>query len=386
MKLLHISDLHIGKQLHHYSMLAEQRDILAQVVAHAEKEKPDAVLIAGDIYDTPVPSAEAVAVFDEFLTNLCAVEPQIAVCMIAGNHDSAKRIDFASAILEKHQVHIAGLPPVREEQFLKKVTLEDSHGKTNIYLLPFVKPAYVRKLFEEEESLSYDTAVKKLIEREEIHPEERNILVSHQFYTMSGAEPETCDSEVRLVGGIENVDAKILEQFDYAALGHIHKCQKIGREENRYCGTLLQYSVSEAMDEKSLLMVELKDKGAAPILTKLPLHPMRRVRKFIGGIEEILAMAAKENCHDFVSITLTDEVEAYHPKERLEEQYDHILEIKIDNARTRKLLEFSEVETERLEPYEAFMSFFKEMNGRDMTEEESILMQEIVNGQKEALE
>lgn len=385
MKFFHISDLHIGKQLHHYNMLEEQRDILAQVVAYAEKEQPDALLLAGDIYDTPVPSAEAVALFDEFLTELCRVNEKMEICIIAGNHDSAKRIDFASAILAKHRVHIAGMPPVKEEQFLKKVTIEDSFGNVNIYLLPFVKPAYVRKLFEEE-SLSYDTAVKKLLAREEMNTAERNILVSHQFYTAMDAEPEISDSEVRLVGGIENVDVQCLESFDYAALGHIHKSQKIGRETNRYCGTLLQYSVSEAADEKTLLMTELGKKGTMPVLTKLPLKPMRKVRRLIGGIEEILEMAAEENCHDFVSITLTDEVEAYHPKERLEACYDHILEIKIDNARTRKLLEFTEIENESLEPYDAFVAFFKEMNGRELTEEEQTLMQEIINGQKEEVE
>ena len=385
MKFFHISDLHIGKQLHHYNMLEEQRDILAQVVSYAKEQQPNAVLIAGDIYDTPVPSAEAVAVFDEFLTELCAVNEEMEICIIAGNHDSAKRIDFASAILAKHRVNIAGMPPREPEQFLKKVTIADTYGNTNIYLLPFVKPAYVRKLFEEEEGLSYDTAVKKLLERETINLSERNILVSHQFYTTGNIEPETSDSEVRMVGGIENVDAAVLAQFDYAALGHIHKGQKIAREENRYSGTLLQYSVSEATDEKTLLMVEINEKGTKPILNKLPLKPMRKVRRLVGGIEEILAMATAENCHDFVSITLTDEVEAYHPKERLEAQYDHILEIKIDNARTRKLLEFSETEIESLEPYDAFGAFFKEMNGRDMTEEEDALIREIINCQKEEL-
>lgn len=385
MKFFHISDLHIGKQLHHYNMLEEQREILAQVVAYARREQPDAVLLAGDIYDTPVPSAEAVALFDEFLTNLCAVDEKLEICIIAGNHDSAKRIDYASAILAKHRVHIAGMPPVNKEQFLKKITVEDSFGKVNIYLLPFVKPAYVRKLFDEE-GLSYDTAVKKLLAREEISSVERNILVSHQFYTAAGVKPELSDSEVRMVGGIENVDAECLEIFDYAALGHIHKSQKIGREENRYCGTLLQYSVSEAADEKNLLMVELMEKGSAPILTKLPLKPIRRVRRLVGGMEEVLEMAAEENCSDYVSITLTDEVEAYHPKERLEERYDHILEIKIDNARTRKLLEFGELETETLEPQEVFMTFFMEMNGRELTEEEEAVLQEIINGQKEEQE
>lgn len=378
MKFFHISDLHIGKQLYHYNLLPEQRDTLEQITELARTEQPDAILIAGDIYDTSVPSAEAVSVFDAFLTDLGMLEKETAICIIAGNHDSAKRIDFANRILEKHQVYISGMPPAQPDQFLKKVTLEDNYGKVNIYLLPFVKPAYVRGLFEEEVT-GFDMAVKKVIEREEIDFTERNILVSHQFYTAGEKTPETCESEVRMVGGIENVDAGILEDFDYAALGHIHKKQYIGRRENRYCGTPLQYSVSEAGDAKCVTVVELLEKGKEPEIREIPLKQVRQVRKLIGGLEEILQAADENNRHDFVSITLTDEVEAYQPKERLEERYDYILEIKIDNARTRKLLEFSGEEMRDLEPFAAFTTFFQEMNGRDMTEEERSLMQEIIN-------
>lgn len=385
MKFFHLSDLHIGKQLYHYNMLEEQREILKQIVKLAEQEHPQAVLIAGDIYDTPMPSAEAVSVLDAFLTELSEIDEAPAICIIAGNHDSARRIDFASSILAKHQVYIAGMPPTGQEQFLKKVTLWDRYGRVNIYLLPFVRPGYVKSLFPEE-NLSYDEAVKRLLAREKIEESERNIIVSHQFYTSSGSEPKTSESESHLVGGIENVDAAVLSVFDYAALGHIHRAQCIGREVQRYCGTPLQYSVSEAGDEKTVTMVELGEKGSAPVMTGLALSPVRRVRKLTGTLEEILNVATEENCHDFISITLTDEIEAYRPKEQLEEVYDHILEIKIDNARTRKLLELTEEEIEDLNPYEAFCAFFREMNGRELTEEEGMLLLTVMNEVKEGAE
>lgn len=383
MKIFHLSDLHIGKQLHHYNMIAEQRDILKQIVALTEREHPDAVVIAGDIYDVPVPSAEAVTVFDEFLSALNEIKPQIAVLVIAGNHDSARRIDFASSILEKHAVHIAGMPPVKCEEQMKKVTLSDKYGEVHFYLLPFLKPGYVRRLFDEEIT-SYDMAVQKVIERENVDESARNVLVSHQFYTAGGVAPKTCESEIRVVGGIENVDTKILERFDYAALGHIHRAQKMGRDENRYCGTPLQYSVSEAGEEKGITVVELKEKGKKPVISTLPLKPMRQVRRLEGTLDEILSGATEESRQDYVSIVLTDEVEPYQPKERLEANFDYILEIRIDNARTRKLLDFSEEEVENLSPYEAFAAFFAEMNGRKMTEEEDSVIRETINRETEA--
>lgn len=219
MKFFHLSDLHIGKQLYHYNMMDEQRDILDQIVELTKREQPDAVLIAGDIYDTPVPSAESVALFDHFLTELNEIEPQVTVCMIAGNHDSAKRLDFASSILAKHRVVIAGMPPVTEEEHLEQVVFEDAYGEVAVYLLPFVKPSYVRGFGAE--IGTYEDAVHFLIEREQIDPEKRNVIVSHQFYTSEGVAPELSDSEIHLVGGLEQVDVSVLEAFDYAALGHI---------------------------------------------------------------------------------------------------------------------------------------------------------------------
>lgn len=385
MKFFHLSDLHIGKQLHHYSLLEEQKHILKQMVELAEMESPDAILIAGDIYDVPVPSAEAVALFDDFLSSLNDITPRIPVLLIAGNHDSAKRIDFASSILAKHDVYIAGMPPTQPEEQVKKVTLADEFGEVDLYLLPFVKPGYVRKLFTEEIK-SYDMAVKKVLGREKIDTSRRNVLISHQFYTASGKEPETCDSEIRMVGGIENVDTAVLEPFDYAALGHIHKVQKIGKEQYRYCGTPLPYSVSEAETEKSITVVELGEKGSSPKISRLPLKPLRQVRKLTGKLEEILAGATEDMRRDFVSITLTDEVEAYHPKERLEANFDRILEIRIDNARTRKILEFSEEPLQDLSPYGAFCAFFKDMNGRELTEAEDMMLKEVLQAETEAEE
>ena len=400
MRFFHLSDLHIGKQLHHYSLLEEQRELLMQIVEYALSEKPDAILIAGDIYDTPVPAADAVAVFDDFLTQLDELKQKLTICIIAGNHDSPRRLDFASQILAKHEVHIVGLPPRTEEEYLKKVICKDAHGEVVIYLLPFVKPGMVRKLFANE-TLSFSEAVTRLIAREEIDVTKRNILVSHQFYAGGGDTPVTSDSEVHVAGGIDNVDIGVLEAFDYAALGHIHREQKVGKESSRYCGTMFPYSVSEAGEEKFVTLVEMGAKGEEVVCKKLFLHPGRQVRKLVGTMEEVLAMAFEEKradalcvrqvgeeqlsakvgqakCHDYVSITLTDEVEAYNPREQLEEGYDYILEIRIDNSRTKKLLELGDFETENLEPYEAFSHFFEEINGREMTKEEDAMLIEVL--------
>ena len=377
MRFIHLSDLHIGKQLHHYSLLEEQRNLLHQIVLHVKKEQPDAVLIAGDVYDVPVPSAEAIAVFDDFLTELDALEQKLTICVIAGNHDSARRLDYANQILAKHDIHIVGMPPMTEGEQIKTVTLTDEYGEVAFYLLPFVKPGYLKKLFPEE-TLSFSEAVKRLLDREEIDETKRNVLVSHQFYAGGGVTPVTSDSEVHIVGGIDNVDVGVLEKFDYAALGHIHRAQKIVAEKNRYCGTIFPYSISEGEEEKFVTLVEMSEKGEEVQITKLPLELPRQVRRLRGTLEEILALAKDEICHDYVSITLTDEVEAYHPREILEEKYDHILEIRIDNARTRKLLELGDIETENLAPYEAFRSFFQEINGREMTEAEDIFLKEVL--------
>ena len=380
MRFFHLSDLHIGKQLHHYNLREDQEHILAEVISYAEKLHPDAVVIAGDIYDKSVPSGDAVTVFDDFLTRLSAVKPMIPILVIAGNHDSAQRLDYASRLLGSHQIYIAGKAPESEEDHLKKIALTDEYGKVNFYLMPFLKPGYVRGLCGGEKPESYTAAVQAVLEREEIDPGERNVIVSHQFYTgrdsRTGEEisPKTCDSELLSVGDIDNVDISVLKEFDYAALGHLHGAQKAGSENVRYCGTLLKYSVSEAGQEKTLHLVTLGAKGDPVNVEKLPLHPLRDVRRVRGELEEIISAADPEHRDDYVSVTLTDEIDPYKPKEQLQKVYSHILEVRMDNERTRKKLEFDEGEIRMEDPLDVFSDFYREMQGREMSEEETEIL------------
>ena len=375
MKFFHLSDLHIGKQLNERSLIADQREILAQVVEAAEREKPEVVVIAGDVYDRTVPSAEAVMLFDEFLTQLAGLP--LAVLLISGNHDSAERLDYGSSIFEKNNIYMVGTPPKQADEFIRKVTLSDENGPVHFYLLPFVKPGYLRRMVEEPELCpeSYDAAVRFLLEREQIDCAERNVLVSHQFYTSGGTEPERCESEMIRVGGLDNVDVSALQAFDYVALGHIHGAQKVGQEWIRYAGTLLKYSVSEQKHHKHLLMVEMQKKGAPVLLTQIPLKPLHDVYEITGSLAQILEQAHEVN-EDYVSIVLTDENELYRPKDNLLEWYPNLLNIRVRNSRTDRELEDYE-ETEHLTPQEAFAQFFEQMQGRTLAEEEQQLMNEI---------
>lgn len=383
MRFFHLSDLHIGKQLHHYNLKEEQIAVLNEIADIAKELHPDGILIAGDIYDKTIPSAEAVTIFDGFLTKLSEITPEIPVLIISGNHDNAERLKFASDILKKHRIYLAGHAPRTTDEFIEKVTFSDRYGEVDVYMLPFLKPSYVKKVFNEAAPESYSDAVKRLIERENIDFNgRRNVLMSHQFYTGVKA-PETCDSETISVGGIDNVDISAVKQFDYVALGHLHGRQQVGEAYIRYCGTPLKYSVSEAGHKKCLTVVTLKEKGEEPEIIELPLHPLRDVRKKKGRFEEILAQAKDEQRDDYISITLTDEVEPYHPKERLQEIYPHILEIRIDNTRTRnKLMEFDE-EVVKKAPLEAFCDFYKEIQGQEIREDEKIFMMKIFEGIEE---
>ena len=313
MRFFHLSDLHIGKQLHFYNLREDQEVILEEVVSYARQLRPDAIVIAGDIYDKTVPSAEAVTVFDHFLTEVSKLS--IPVLAISGNHDSARRLEFAGEILRNNQIYLIGTPPQTETEWIVKVPFQDCYGEVCFYLLPFLKPGYVKGVFQGEIPESYDAAVRKLLERERLSNDVRNVLVAHQFFTgSSGEQPETCDSEIFSIGGIDNVCADAVKAFDYVALGHLHGAQRVGEERIRYCGTLLKYSVSEEKQKKGLLMVELKEKGSLPELTVLPLHPLRDVRRLKGTLEKLLEEAQGKVQEDYVSVTLTDETEPYRPK------------------------------------------------------------------------
>ncbi len=384
MKFFHLSDLHIGKQLHRYNLKEDQQVILKEVITYAKELRPDAIVIAGDIYDKSVPSAEAVNVFDEFLTDLSEITPEIPILIISGNHDSPDRLKYASEILKRHHIYLAGNVPERPEEHIEKVTLHDAYGEVNFYLLPFMKPAYVKNIFVDGTPETYSDAVKEIIKREKIdYKDKRNVLVSHQFYVGEKAEsPETCDSEVFSVGGIDNVDIGSVKEFDYVALGHLHGAQCIGKPEIRYCGTLLKYSVSESTQNKSLTVVKLKAKGEKPEIENYPLHPLRDVRKKKGTLDEIIKEAQETEKDDYISITLTDEIDPYKPKEQLERIFSHILEIRVDNQRTRTKLKEMDEELVMKDPFTSFAEFYKEMQGREMNGEEETIMKEIFDKAK----
>lgn len=384
MKFFHLSDLHIGKQLHRYNLKEDQQVILKEVITYAKELRPDAIVIAGDIYDKSVPSEEAVNVFDEFLTDLSEITPEIPILIISGNHDSPDRLKYASEILKRHHIYLAGNVPERPEEHIEKVTLHDAYGEVDFYLLPFMKPAYVKNIFVDGTPETYSDAVKEIIKREKIdYKDKRNVLVSHQFYVGEKAEsPETCDSEVFSVGGIDNVDIGSVKEFDYVALGHLHGAQCIGKPEIRYCGTLLKYSVSESTQNKSLTVVTLKAKGEKPEIENYPLHPLRDVRKKKGTLDEIIKEAQETEKDDYISITLTDEIDPYKPKEQLERIFSHILEIRVDNQRTRTKLKEMDEELVMKDPFTSFAEFYKEMQGREMNGEEETIMKEIFDKAK----
>lgn len=387
MKFFHLSDLHIGKQLHAYSLRENQQAVLSQIVEKAHEYRPDAVLICGDIFDRAVPSGESYTVFDKFLQELSAITPAVPVLIIAGNHDNAQRLDYASSFLEKHQIYLSVSAPMQQEDHLKKVVLHDAYGEVNFYLLPFLKPGYVRQLFAEGTVHDYESAVREILQREEIDYGKRNVLLSHQFYTNGGQAPERCESEQPVIslGGLENVDASVVEKFDYAALGHIHGAQMVKFPHIRYCGTPLKYSVSEEHHKKSITMVTLGAKGVQAAIETIPLTPVQDVRKMRGLLKEVIGEATDENRHDFLSVTLTDEKEPYHPKEQLEEAYDFILEVRIDNTRTRNRIGETQGEAFCVQPMEMFRSFYQEMQGQPMTAQEEALVEEIVDEWREGM-
>lgn len=370
MKFFHISDLHIGLKLVNRDLREDQEYILRQIVQAAKREQPDAVVIAGDLYDKAAPSAEAVEVFGNFITDLTSAVPGAAVMMISGNHDSAPRVDCFRGVLFRQNVYMIGMPPQKEEDTIEKVVLQDAYGKVNFYLLPFVKPSAVKQIVgvdADGNNLSYNDTIHKLLAREHIDPCERNVFVSHQFYLPQGTaadDVERMDSEIRTVGNIDEVSADVLEPFDYAALGHIHKPMKAGGETFRYCGTPLACSVSEAGQKKAILMVELREKGAGAQITALPLRPLRNIRIIKGKVKDVLTQA----CEDYVTVILTDpeDLDVIDMQERMRAAFPYLLEIRRDNLRKadygRELLP-----EETTDPFSLCCAFLKEL---DETEQE----------------
>ncbi len=376
MKIFHLSDLHIGLKLYNRDLLEDQKYVFDQIIRYAKEEEPDVIVIAGDIYDKAVPSAEAVEVFDDFIAAL-ANETTATVMTISGNHDSAPRVDAYRRVLAKQRLYMIGKPPVMPNEFIEKVTLSDAFGPVNFYLLPFVKPSMVKLITgtdKEGRNLSYNDAMHALIARENINPDERNVFVSHQFYLPVGKtadDIERMESEIRTVGNIDEISADVLQPFDYAALGHIHKPMTVGDDRFRYCGTPMPYSVSEAGQKKGVIMVELGAGTEAPIISVLPLHPLHEVRVIEDTLEEIL----KQGCDDYVTAVLTDKVEfdIFDMQSRLRAAFPNLLEIRRVNTHqadyTRRLQA-----DEELDPYELCCAFLK-----DMDEDSLAIIQDIIN-------
>ena len=379
MRLFHLSDLHIGIRLYNRDLREDQEYVFEQVIEYVKTYQPDAILIAGDIYDKAAPSAESVQLFDHFIEGLYQASKQTEIMIISGNHDSAQRIECFSWLLSRQRVHMAGIPPRRAEEFIEKVTLTDAYGNVNFYLLPFSKPSVIRGVFgEEEAAYSYNEALHKLFARENIDESERNVLVSHQFYLplgKSAEEIERMESEITTVGNIDVVGTDVLEPFEYAALGHIHKPMTAGDNRFRYSGTPMAYSVSEAGQEKGLLMAELGEKGEPVQITKLPLVPRHQVKVLEDTLEKVLGQAGG----DYVQITLTDteDLEAVDLQERLSRAFPNLLEIRRKYVRGLDLSgEITELKA--ADPYELICEFIP-----DMDNEERALIRSVIN---EALE
>lgn len=370
MKLIHLSDLHIGKRVNEFSLLEDQRYILEQILAVASQEQADGVLIAGDIYDKPVPPAEAVQVFDDFLTRLA--ERKIPVFAISGNHDCAERVAFGARLMSGAGVYLS---PVYDGK-VTGITLEDEYGEAVIWLLPFVKPALVRHVFADEEAGSYQEAVRIAVDHIAAEEEKRNVLLAHQFVT--GAF--RCESEEILVGGLDNVDVSVFDRFDYVALGHIHSPQQVGRETVRYCGTPLKYSFSEAEQEKSVTVVELGKKGQVGIRT-VPLRPLRDMRRIRGTYLELTALSFYQdtNREDYIQAVLTDEEDVPDGLMKLRVIYPNLMKLEYDNQRTRDNREISGTcEAEQKSELELFEEFYELQNNQPFSERQREFVMQLI--------
>ncbi len=370
MKLLHLADLHIGKRVNEFSMLEDQRYILIKILNITEEEQPGAILISGDIYDKSVPSAEAVTLFDDFLTRLSKKGAPIFI--IGGNHDSQERLSFGAELLRDSRVYLA--PAFNGS--VAPVVLSDEYGELSIYMLPFVKPAFVRSAFPEEDIASYSDGVKTAIDHMNVNRLGRNVLLAHQFVT--GAQG--CESEEMAVGGLDNVDAAAFDPFDYVALGHMHGPQNIGRPTIRYAGSPLKYSFSEAGHCKSVLLVEMKEKGSIEIRT-IPLLPKRDLKEIRGLYNDLVAKSyyTSLNTKDYYHITLLDEEDIMDAVAKLRVIYKNLMKLDYDNARTRHNQNIQGPGAiEKKSPLVLFGEFYELQNNKPMSPEQVELSKEIM--------
>ena len=378
MKIIHLSDLHIGKRVNDFPMIEDQRFILEKISGMIREEGPAAVLIAGDVYDKTTPPAEAVRLFDDFISELA--EMGLEVFIISGNHDSAERLSFGSRIMDRRGIHFAGGYDGKTHVF----SLDDEYGKVYFYMLPFLKPLHVRSVIENETTeddempdiKTYTDAVGYAIEKMDIDEKERNVLISHQYVTDS----IRCESEEISVGGVDNVDAEVFAPFDYTALGHLHGSQSPVRNRIRYCGSPLKYSFSEADQTKSVTVIELGEKknGLCEVhLKTLELIPMRDMRVLKGSFSELTDKNyyKRIDTDDYFRIILTDEEDVIGALAGLRAVYPNIMRLDYDNTRTRKASFMTVPDAgESKDPIEIFDDLYESQNGRRMDEEQKQLV------------
>ena len=372
MKFIHLSDLHLGKRLNEFSLIDDQRYILNEILKIIKDEKPDAVMIAGDIYDKSIPSTEAVELFDDFVFNLSKLKAQIFI--ISGNHDSPERLAFGSRLMDKTGVHMS---PVYDGD-IKPYTMKDKYGEINIFMLPFIKPIQVKRFFPDEGINSYTDGVNVAIKHMKIDTSQRNIRIAHQFVT--GAKRS--ESEELSVGGLDNVDSSVFADFDYVALGHIHSPQKVSSDKIYYSGTPLKYSFSESSDIKSVAVVEVKDKNDVAIKT-IPLTPLHDMIELKGIYEDLMRKSFYENTSyqsDYVRITLTDEEDILNALGNLRVVYHNLMELRYDNKRTKSSSDINgATNVENKSPFDLFSELYELQNGSKMTEQQSEFIQNLIN-------
>ena len=364
MKFFHLADLHLGKRVNGFPMIEDQKIILDQILELADSEHPDAVMIAGDVYDKSIPSVEAVNLMDDFLVEL--VKRKLQVFIISGNHDSAERISYGGRVMEQSGIHISprisGCGPIR---------LEDQYGPLYIYLFPYIHPSVVREAYPDEKVTDWTQAMEVLIRNAHVDPAARNIAVAHQYVTASDVRPEECDSEQKHIGGLDNVDYSVFDAFDYAALGHLHGPQRIGRDTVRYAGSPLKYSFSEEKHKKSVTLVEIKEKGQVEY-RQLPLVPARDFKTVRGIFSEVMSpgFTAPLSAEDYYRIILTDEQDVDQALARLRKYfYKNLMDLEYDNTRTRTQsdIDAGEEALEK-EPIEVLQELFFKQNGTAMND------------------
>ena len=377
MRILHLADLHLGKILQEESLLEDQKYMLEEIIKKVQEENIEIILISGDIYDRSIPQTDAVDMLDYFLNKLIK-DLKKQVFIISGNHDSKERLGFGNKIFENDGLYISS----KYEGQIKKVELQDEYGKLNIYLLPFIKPVEVKKYFEDE-ILSYDETIKKIIEKENIDETQRNIILTHQFVTCIGEEVERTDSETISLGGIDNVDISNYNKFDYVAIGHVHRPQRIGRDTARYAGTMLKYSFSEVNHKKTIPIIDFKEKGNINIKL-VELTPLRDMREIKGPIEELTKKENYKNTNteDYIKAIITNEEPVYDAIGQIRKVYPNVLKLEIQNSKSsvsqndEKEKELQNIKNKS--EVELFNEFYKFQNYTELNDEQTQVIENIV--------